>query len=145
MSGKPNKSKSFSWESNGEMLNDQQFASTLNEFYVPVNADIRTLNEYSLPTFSSAIANDLTVQHHEVCEKYSAFKPHKGTGPDNVPSRILKTFSHILAEPATTIFHKSLSSGVIPKIWKESNIIPIPKVQQPTNEGDTRPISLTSC
>ena len=54
---------------------------------------------------------------------------------DNVPSRFLKDFAHVLADPFT----------VVPRIWKESNIIPIPKVQQPESEGDTRPISLTSC
>ena len=50
----------------------------------------------------------------------------------------------MLADPVTTIFNASLSSSVVPRIWKESNIIPIPKVQQPECEGDTRPISLTS-
>ena len=31
----------------------------------------------------------------------------------------------------------------MPSIWKASNITPIPKVKQPQNEGDIRPISLT--
>jgi hypothetical protein len=30
-------------------------------------------------------------------------------------------------------------------VWKDSCIFPIPKVSQPTCEGDTRPISLTLC
>jgi hypothetical protein len=72
-------------------------------------------------------------------------QPCKATGPDNVPSRFLKDFSHVLADPVTTIINASLSSIVVPRVWKESNIIPIPKVQQPESEGDTRPISLTSC
>ena len=74
-----------------------------------------------------------------------ALQPYKATGPDNVPSRFLKDFAHVLADPVTTIFNASLSSSVVPRIWKESNIIPIPKVQQPECEGDTRPILLTSC
>ena len=61
VSGKPNKSKSFFLECNGEILNDQQLASTLNEFYVSVNVDIPTINEYPVSTFPSAIANDLTI------------------------------------------------------------------------------------
>ena len=67
------------------------------------------------------------------------------TGPDNLPSRILESFAHVLAEPITIIFNAAFSSSVVPKIWKESNIILIPKVQEPSNYGDTRPISLTSC
>ena len=50
-----------------------------------------------------------------------------------------------LAEPVTTIFIKSLQSGIVPALWKESNIIPIPKVISPNEESDTRPISLTPC
>jgi hypothetical protein len=33
----------------------------------------------------------------------------------------------------------------VPSIWKESNIVPIPKTCKPIAEADTRPISLTSC
>ena len=39
----------------------------------------------------------------------------------------------------------SLNNGIVPRIWKESNITPIPKIKLPMSEGDIRPISLTSC
>ena len=58
---------------------------------------------------------------------------------------ILKEFAHLFAEPVATIFNSSLSSGVFPKIWKDSHIVPIPKIKQPTEEEYTRPISLTPC
>jgi hypothetical protein len=145
MSGKPEKTKSFSLERNGETLNDEQLASALNAFYVSVNADIPTFDVNSLPAFLPANDAVLSVQPYEVCQKLLALQPYKATGPDNVPSRFLKDFAHVLADPVTTIFNASLSSSVVPRIWKESNIIPIPKVQQPESEGDTRPISLTSC
>jgi hypothetical protein len=70
------------------------------------------------------------------------FKPHKATGPDKIPSRILKEFAFILAEPIAIIFNKLLSSSVVPKIWKEANVIPIPKINQPESESDTRPTLL---
>jgi hypothetical protein len=50
-----------------------------------------------------------------------------------------------IAEPVATIFNTSLTSGTFPAAWKDSCISPIPKVSQPTCEGDTRPISLTHC
>lgn len=145
MAGKPEKTKSFSLERNGETLNDEQLTSILNDFYVSVNADIPTLDVNSLPAFLPANDDVLTVQPYEVCRKLLALHPYKATGPDKLPSRFLKDFAHVLAEPITTIFNASLSSGIVPKIWKESNIIPIPKVKHPESEGDTRPISLTSC
>ena len=63
--------------------------------------------------------------------------------PIKIPKRILKDFAYILADPVATIFNKSLSTGVVPRIWKEANVIPIPKCNQPESESDTRPISLT--
>ena len=46
----------------------------------------------------------------------------KAQGPDNVPCRILKEFAYGLAEPVTTIFNPSLASGIVPAIWKDSNL-----------------------
>jgi hypothetical protein len=118
MSGKPEKTKSFSLERNGETLNDEQLASALNEFYVSVNADIPTFDVNSLPAFLPANDAFLAVQPYEVCQKLLALQPYKATGPDNVPSRFLKDFAYILADPVTTIFNASLSSSVVPRIWK---------------------------
>ena len=145
MSGKSEKTKSFSLQQDGEILNDLQLSNALNEFYTSVNADIPPLDVYSLPTFLPSNDNVPIVQSYEVCKNLLAVQPFKASGPDNVPSRILKEFAYVLAEPITTIFNESLSTGIVPRIWKESNIIPILKIQQPTSEGDTRPISLTPC
>ena len=38
-----------------------------------------------------------------------------------------------------------LQSGIVPVVWKESNLIPIPKIQSPMDEGSFRSISLASC
>ena len=121
----------------------QEFVNSLNQFYVSVNADIPPLDSNILPAFLPAVAGVLTVQPHEVCKKPLAIKPSKAHGPDNVPCRIVKEFAYELAEPITTIFNTSLRSGTVPAVWKESNIIPIPKIQSPMDEGDFRPISLT--
>ncbi|CAB4036563.1 Hypothetical predicted protein, partial [Paramuricea clavata] len=68
----------------------------------------------------------------------------KAPGPDNIPSKILKSFAYILSEPITDIFNVSLSSGVVPEIWKQANISSIPKESPPKILCDFRPISLTS-
>ena len=46
-------------------------------------------------------------------------------------------------EPVTKIFNASLASGIVPAVWKDTNIKTIPKTQFPN--GDFRPISLTPC
>ncbi len=89
MSGKPEKTKSFSLERNGKTLNDEQLASALNEFYVSVNVDIPTFDVNLLPAFLPAKDPLLSVQPYEVCQKLLALQPYKA-GPDNVRSRFLK-------------------------------------------------------
>ena len=140
MSGKPEKTKSFSLERNGITLNEN-LATTLNQFYVSVNADIPTLDVYSLPAFLPSSDEIPTVEPHEVCRKLLTIQKSK----NGVPNRILKEFAHVLAKPITIIFNASLSSCVMPSMWKEANVTSIPNVQQPESEGDTRPISLTLC
>ncbi len=85
------------------------------------------------------------IEPHEVCEKLLVVNSSKTCGPDNIPGRLLKEFAYLFAEPVAKIFNMSLSSGIVPNIWKDSHITPIPKVKQPTDEADTRPISLTPC
>ena len=66
------------------------------------------------------------------------------TGPDNLPPCILKEFAYELADPIATIFNKSLETGIVPVLWKDSKITPVRKVPQPSTEGDTRSISITA-
>ena len=85
------------------------------------------------------------IEPYQVCEKLRSLQPFKPSGPDNISPRILGEFAHEFAEPVSIIFNKSLNSRTFPKAWKDSYITPIPKVPQPMREGDTGPISLTSC
>ena len=122
-----------------------ELTDNLNKFYVSVNEDIPPLDATTVPAFLLAKMCVPNIQPHEVCRKLLAVQPFKAQGTDNVPSRIVKEFAYELAEPVTTIFNTSLASGIVPAIWKDSNITPIPKNHSPTNEGDFRPISLKPC
>ena len=105
-------------------MSQEELANSLNQLYVSVNADIPPLDSNLLPALLPAQAGVLTVQPHEVCKKFVAFKPSKANGPDNVPCRIVQEFAYELAEPITTIFKTSLQSGIAPVVWKQYNIIP---------------------
>ena len=66
--------------------------------------------------------------------------------PNNIHYQFLKE----LHEPSTNfllqIFHDLLDRGDIPKIWKETTVILIPKpFKDNTNTKNYRPISLSSC
>jgi len=62
----------------------------------------------------------------------------KTTGPDGIPSIILKTFESKLAPIFTKIFCMSHKSGIFPDSWKTANVLPIPN--KVTNQ--TQPIAI---
>ena len=145
MAGKPDNCTSFNFKRDGIILEQSEIVNSLNMFYASVNNDVPIFDITELPPFLPAAEPPPKLEPHEVCRKLLSIKAFKSSGPDNIPSRILKEFAYELAEPITKIFNVSLASGSVPKIWKDSDIIPIPKKQQPTCEEETRPISLTSC
>ena len=79
--------------------------------------------------------------------KESLNKAHNtATGPNKIYHHFLKE----LPEPSTNfllqIFNDIWNSGDIPKIWKETTVIPIPKpFKDNTNAKNYRPITLSSC
>jgi len=68
----------------------------------------------------------------------------KATGPDNIPSRILKECASELAEGLTSIFQKSVNSGTLPDDWVNANVAPVFKKGDRHLAQNYRPVSLTS-
>ncbi|CAH8818693.1 unnamed protein product, partial [Schistosoma curassoni] len=48
-------------------------------------------------------------------------------GPDGIPNILFKKCADVLCHPFTTIFNRSFSSNLIPKMWRKMKIIPVPK------------------
>lgn len=71
--------------------------------------------------------------------------PRKASGPDGIPPWLLKQCADDLAPVVTHLVNYSYQLGVVPIEWKAANICPVPKVSNPSQTGDWRPISLTSC
>jgi hypothetical protein len=64
----------------------------------------------------------------------------KAAGPDE-----LKEARFHLGEVVADLFNTSLRESFVPALWKHSNIIPIPKVTNPTKSSECRPVCPTSC
>ena len=125
-------------------MSDGELVSTLNTFFTSVNADIPSLATASLPAYLPPPEVPPIIFPHQVCKKLLSLNTSKTCGPDRIPARIIKEFAFELAGPLTSIFNESLTSGIVPAIWKDSYITPVPKIPLPESEGDIRPISLTS-
>ena len=70
--------------------------------------------------------------------------PNKLPGPDGIHPKVLKELVEILAKPLTIIFNTSIQTGIVPDLWKIGNIIALFKKGDKSEQGNYRPVSLTS-
>ena len=65
--------------------------------------------------------------------------------PDGISSIMLHNTAPSISLPLSIIFNSSLSTGIFPSDWKNSNIVPIPKSKASSSSpSDYHPISLLS-
>ena len=71
-------------------------------------------------------------------------KPHKATGPDNIPGRLLKEAADELSPELAHLFQMSVDNGKIPLDWKAALVTPVFKKGNRSTPSNYRPISSTS-
>ena len=70
--------------------------------------------------------------------------PKKAVGPFSIPTSILKSINHLIAEPLKYIFNISFATGNVPESFKVASIIPVFKKGSQMDVNNYRPISLLS-
>ena len=121
--------------SKADILN-RQFSSVFNK-----NENIDTIPDKG-PSPHPNI-NQITINSEGVWKLLTNLKPHKATGPDNIPTRLLKELAKPLAPIFTTLFQASLDQGTVPEDWKKANVVPIYKKGSKFKAENYRPVSLT--
>ena len=118
-------------------------ANILNEQFTSVfsKEDMNTL-----PIKESAhypTAPDIMINQNGVLKLLDNINPHKATGPDQIPGKLLKLLATEIAPILTTIFTASLSQGCTPNQWKEALVTPLFKKGDRSKASNYRPVSLT--
>ena len=54
-------------------------------------------------------------------------KTSKSTGLSNMPARLLKDGSNVIAKPLTVLLNRTINDGSIPSEWKHAKVAPIHK------------------
>ena len=78
----------------------------------------------------------------EVGKYITNLKNTKSSGPDMLPSYLLKIALPYIVGPLTYIYNLSITKHTFPTLLKEAKVIPIPKTQDTTTPQNLRPISL---
>ncbi|KAJ8047182.1 hypothetical protein HOLleu_06113 [Holothuria leucospilota] len=125
--------------------NSFEYANDLNQFYNRFDCyDFSDKVDELLKLPSVNFDSFLTVSEKDVRHHFNRLNPSKAAGPDDVSPRILKNCSYQLAFIFTHIFKLCFTNQVVPYIWKQSRIIPIPKKPIISCLNDLRPVALTS-
>ena len=88
--------------------------------------------------------HEFIVTEEMVQSKLKSLKLNKAPGIDNFVPKVLIETAGSICKPLCKIFNKSLSTGVIPRQWKQANVSVIFKKGSKTLPCNYRPISLTS-
>ena len=100
-----------------------------------------------IPHITQSNPNNLTqlqTSPMEVKSILETLQTGKASGPDNINNYVLKSYSSVLSYPLSTLFNLSLSSNKVPQAWKEVNVTPLFKKDDPSDCKNYRPISLLS-
>ena len=119
-------------------------ATVLNNKFQSVFTQEDTTDIPNCNSTPHPIKPDIAVSCDGVQNLLETLDASKTSGPDNIPTRILKFCAKEIAPILTVIFIQSLTSRHIPNDWLKANITPVFKRGDRSNTNTYRPISLTS-
>ena len=126
------------------------YANDLNQFYCRFEChDFSKEREQLKQGLSEGLKGkgDETplVEERDVRTAFRKVNSRKAAGPDNITPKLLKTCSDQLAGIFTLLFNLSFHQASVPKLWKTSCVVPVPKKKHLINAlNDLRPVALTS-
>eukprot|EP00745_Piridium_sociabile_P038619 TRINITY_DN7074_c0_g1_i3.p1 TRINITY_DN7074_c0_g1~~TRINITY_DN7074_c0_g1_i3.p1 ORF type:complete len:816 (+),score=128.54 TRINITY_DN7074_c0_g1_i3:312-2759(+) len=123
-------------KSKADILNDQ-FSSVFNS-----NEDKTNIKDKGPSTHPAM--HRITVSENGVLKQLSSLGIHKASGPDEIPTRLLKELALELSPVLTVFFQASLDQGIIPSDWKKAEVVPIFKKGDRNKAANYRPVSLTA-
>ena len=95
--------------------------------------------DYKLPDDTP---DELLCDEDTVCELLAGLDVSKSSGPDGISGKMLKHTAVSIAPSVTQLFNLSIRNGRVPRGWKLSSVVPIPKSGRSHLPDSYRPISL---
>ena len=129
----------------------KQTYNHFNNFYTSVtekiNRNIVKAEKTHLSYLGSEIGNTIFLSPavtEDVEDLTSSMKTNEASGPNSIPTNILKLFKKEFSKPLSDMINMSFNQGVFPNILKIANVIPIHKKGDKLDCNNYRPISILS-
>ena len=124
-------------------LSMQESVEQIAQHFRKISQEYQPLDLKALPAYLP-VQNVLEVKRSDIAEKIHHQKSRKSTLPIDIPAKLRKLIPWELSEPVTDIINACLKSQYYPCQWKHEYVVPVEKVNNPTELNDLRKISLTS-
>lgn len=129
---------------------DLKIADMFNEHYINIGAQMANdlqPNTYNIRINKNQNAASLflrRVDEQEIILKISELKNNSSSGKDGISTKIIKHIHLSIIKPLVHIINNIFSSGIVPRAFKESVVVPIHKCESRLEIVNYRPISLIS-
>ena len=124
-------------------LSNLEAAREIAEHFATISNEYSPINYSALPSYLPAQPPP-QVEEFDVYMRLNKLKKTRSTIPIDIPDRIRKECSPLLAAPLTAIINNSLKHSVYPSTWKMEWVTPAPKIAHTKTISDLRKISSTS-
>ena len=137
---------------NGSSITDPiRIANKFNSYFTSIAHNIQSKIHSSHTNFTKYLKEPnmhnffiSPTSRFEVFNLISKLKTRKASGPNSIPTVILKQFNNEISNILSDLFNLSFSTGVFPDILKTSSVLPLFKKGSKLSCGNYRPISLLS-
>ena len=135
-------------EDGKEAANGLQKANMLNSFFSKCfnrsSAPLKDWSETDIRPNHDELPDELICDEDSVYDLLATLDVSKSSGPDGISGKMLKHTAVSIASSVTQLFNQSIQSGRVPRGWKLSSVVPIPKSKKTHSPDNYRPISLLS-
>ena len=126
------------------VVDNEEKANLLNRYFASVCVE----DNGQQPKFDRQVSSDVSVdaiefQTQNVYNIIKRLKPKTSSGPDGIPTVVLKNLGSSLAAPLALIFESFMSVGQVPDEWRSAIVTPLFKKGLPSSCANYRPVSLT--
>ena len=141
------KSRSITFNDTEER-SEQAIASKFNTYFIDSVSDInRSIELVDEPdeikqpiNVNCTLTGFHPISYIEL--KNICFSMQKTAGIDNVNAKVIQDCFHVIGHDLLGLINESLQTGHVPRVWKESLVVPIQKVAGTSKAEEFRPINM---